>query len=266
MHGMPSPPDVLLVGHGTRDPRGLEEFQQLARMTAERLPDRAVESCLLELAPPDIAAGLGALAARGAQRVVVQPLLLFAAGHLQHDIPRAVQSAAERHPGLEWWLGQALESQTELVELSAVRYRQALTNRTQVPDDDTLLILVGRGSLDAAASAEMARFSRLRRQRTPVGRLEICYLAMSRPALNETLSLAAGLPFRRIVVQPHLLFPGELEETVRRSVEEWAALEPAENRPAKEWIVAPHLGPHKLLVDAIVARQALVHDERLSED
>lgn len=244
-----APPALLLVGHGARDRRGLEEFRQVVRSVASRMPERAVEGCFLELAPPDIAAGIAVLAARGERRVVVQPLLLFAAGHSKRDIPQAVREAAANHAGMEFRMGAPLACRQELLQLSTTRYREALGGRAAVPADAMLLMLVGRGSLDPEANAEMSRFSRLRWEHTPVGRLETCFLAMTRPALDESLAIAADLPYRQVVVQPHLLFQGELVDSVRQAVKAMAAI-----RPEKEWVVTRHLGPHELLAEAIVRR------------
>jgi sirohydrochlorin ferrochelatase len=79
-----------------------------------------------------------------------------------------------------------------------------------------------------------------------VVRTEACFLAMAAPSLDDALSRAAQLPYRRVVVQPHLLFEGELSERVRK------ATQSAAHRSAdQEWIVAECLGPHHLLAAAI---------------
>src|SRR5258707_5141020 len=88
---------LLLVGHGTRDAAGLDEFA----VVVERVRVAAsepVEGCFLELARPTIGEGLARLVDRGVRRVTVVPVLLFAAGHAKRDIPAAVEEAAARHP------------------------------------------------------------------------------------------------------------------------------------------------------------------------
>ncbi len=56
--GLAQRPGLLLVGHGTRDPRGLAEFQTIARQVAELADGFLVEACYLELAEPSIAAAM----------------------------------------------------------------------------------------------------------------------------------------------------------------------------------------------------------------
>jgi sirohydrochlorin cobaltochelatase len=239
---------ILLVGHGTRDARGIAEAQAVARAAAGRLA-AACQLAFLELAPPSIAEGLDRLAEEGATRVTVVPLLLFAAGHAKDDIPQAVADAAARRPELAIRSAEPLNCHPGIVGLSALRYEESLAGRAAVPPEESLLLMVGRGSRDPQANAEMARFARLRWERTPVGWHETCYAAMTRPALGEALARVARLGFRRVVVQPHLLFHGELADRVRDEAEQFGR-----DHPQGEWIVAGHLGYHSLLVDAIVDR------------
>ena len=56
---------LLVVGHGTRDPQGIDEFIQTVRWIAERCHPEPVEPCFLELAAPTIHEGVDALVRRG---------------------------------------------------------------------------------------------------------------------------------------------------------------------------------------------------------
>ena len=202
-------------------------------------------------------AGLNRLIQRGLrQRLTVAPLLLFAAGHAKHDIPEAVARAAENYPGLCIRQSAALACHPALVELSARRYREAVDGRPRAADSDTLLVMVGRGSRDPEANSEMARFARLRWEANPVGWLETCYTAMTEPSLERTLEMAARLPFARVVIQPHLLFYGELLARIGRTARDFAR-----HCPEKDWLLTAHLGPDLLLAEAVVsAAQAVEGD------
>src|SRR6476646_7331453 len=91
---MPRDCGLLVVGHGSREAVGVEEFLATARLVAEAAHPAPVEACFLEFARPTIAEGFRALAARGVRRIVVAPALLFSAGHDLRDIPAAVASVA----------------------------------------------------------------------------------------------------------------------------------------------------------------------------
>ena len=77
-------------------------------------------------------------------------------------------------------------------------------------------------------------------------------MAMTRPTLDEGLRMAASLPFERVVVQPHLLFSGELLHGIRAAV-----AEARERAPDRQWIITEHLGVDDLLIRALLSRAGL---------
>jgi sirohydrochlorin cobaltochelatase len=239
---------LLVIGHGTRDEVGQHEFRAAVALVAERLPAMIVEHAFLEFCAPTIAEGLARCAARGAERVTALPLLLFSAGHAKHDIPAALASAAAGHAGLKVRQTPTLDHHPAIIDLSVRRFREALAvGAALLPVNDTLLVLVGRGSHDAEANAEFARYADTLARRIGVGRLETCYLAMAEPSLADGLAAARRLPFRQVVVQPHLLFRGRLLDRLREAV---CDCRTSDDR--RRWIVAEPLGPASLLADAIV--------------
>lgn len=239
---------LLLVGHGTRDRAGRAEFLRLVELT-DRRERWTVEGGFLELAEPDIDRAVARLVERGVERVTVAPLLLFAAGHVKDDLPRAMRAALEGHRQVEWRQAGHLGCHAALLELSARRFREALIGRAPRAAEETLLLMVGRGSRDAGASAETQRFAALRAERTPAGRVETCFYAMAEPSLDAMLAEITNWSYRRVVVQPHLLFHGELLAAIRARVQKAA---PA--APRQEWIVTEHLGPDRLLPQALWER------------
>jgi sirohydrochlorin cobaltochelatase len=246
-----TPRDVglLLVGHGTRSERGRAEFLETAGLLRQWLPGTPIAPCFLELAEPTIDEGLALLVAQGCRRVVVMPLLLFAAGHAKDDIPRAVANAARAQRGLEVTFAEHLGCHQRLLRLSAQRFEETLRVAREVAARDTLWLMVGRGSRDADALAEMERFVQERLVWTPVGHVRVAYLAMAQPSLATILPQIADWRLPRVVVQPHLLFHGDLLDTVERQVGEIAAA-----WPDQQWLVAPQLGVADLLVEAIAER------------
>ncbi len=245
----PTDRGLLLVGHGTRDAAGLAEFACLARKVVELLPKFAVEPCFLELAEPDIPTAVNRLLDRGIGQLTVAPLLLFAAGHAKRDIPAAVTAAIELRSGPQELIVNQLpplECHPRIVELSTQRFQESLRDRSAVDQRETMLLFVARGSSYPEALAEMRRFASLREQQTPVGRTEVCFAAIAEPDLPEGLGRAASSSFRRIVVQPHLLFTGQVLSQIEQSVGEIAAA-----HLQKEWRVTAHLGPSPLAAAAV---------------
>ncbi len=235
---------LLVIGHGTRDPAGLAEFEQVVALAAERYPQQPVERGYLELAEPTIAQGIARLVERGVRRIDVVPLLLFAAGHARRDIPAVLDEARRNFPQVEIVQHDVLGCHPRIVELSALRYREALADHEPIAAEDTGLILVGRGSLDSDATQAMLRFAELRVELTPVAECRVGFVAMAKPTLAEALHQAATCAARRVVVQPHLLFRGQLLSDVEQAVAN-ARL----TTPDKQWLIAPRLGVHPLLVE-----------------
>ena len=240
---------LLLVGHGTRDPRGQQEFLATARQVQALRSEQPVFPCFLELATPTIDDGLVAAYRAGVRRLTVVPMLLFAAGHAKRDIPDAVEKAAARFEDLQLaCVADALDCHPAMLWLSELRYRLGLCGRQPVPPAQTALVMIGRGSSDAEATARMHCFAELRRQRTPVGWLGVGFLAVEQPALEEAIEAALASGCRRVVIQPHLLFQGELTEQVRQ-----AAARAARDR-SLEVIVTSHLAPGWPLARALADR------------
>lgn len=244
------PHGVLVVGHGTRDVVGSAEFDEVVRRLVERLAPTPVEPCFLESAEPTIAAGFERLVARGVRRVTVAPLVLFAAGHAKRDIPEAVAAAAVRHPGVAWRQAAHLGLHPRLVELSTLRFDEATAGRPPVAAAETLLIVVGRGSSDPEAAAEARAYAELCGRTGRAGRVETAFAALCRPTPDEVLqSAAAAGDVRRIVVQPHILFSGEVLGKIAGRV---AAAR--SSHTGIEFIRTDRLGPHELVVEAVLER------------
>ena len=83
---------VMLCGHGSRNRFACEEFAQLADGLRLMLPEVPVEHGYLEFARPIIKDGLDKLRARGVNRILALPGMLFAAGHAKNDIPSVLNT------------------------------------------------------------------------------------------------------------------------------------------------------------------------------
>jgi sirohydrochlorin ferrochelatase len=116
---------VLLVDHGSRRPEANAQLEDLAALVRARLPDRLVEVAHLDLAEPTIAQGIDACAAAGAGEIVVHPFFLAPGRHTREDIPRLVEEAAARHPGLAARVGEPLGLDDRLVDLVVARIEEA---------------------------------------------------------------------------------------------------------------------------------------------
>jgi sirohydrochlorin ferrochelatase len=240
---------LLIIGHGTRDLAGVEEFLQVARAVADRRAGQATAVAFLEFEQPTIAEAIDQLVADGAQRIVCQPAMLFAASHVKRDVPREVAAARQRWPKVEFQLGRELDGDERLLELCRVRWDEAIARHSVCPSDDTTLLLVARGSSDAGANAAAESIARKLGQRYGVSRAITCFSGVALPLVPDAIDAAADTGCRRIVVQPFLLFNGALVDRIHS----WTR-EAARRHFGLEIISTSHLGVHPLLVDVFESR------------
>lgn len=245
--GIPATRGILVVGHGTADPVGADETRQVARQVAALQPEVPVELGFLEVIGPTIGDAVMALAARGCRDVVVAPLLLFAAGHARRDVPEAVREAVAA-AGVRAVQSEPLGCHEAILQLSAARRHEAVATLPPVSDAETVLLVVGRGSSDPTAREQLDAF--VRATRPPQSRIELGFVAAARPTLDEAIAAAARVRgVRRVVVQPHLLFRGHVEEQVSA-----ALLRGRQEHPTVEWVQAARLGADPLVARAVVDR------------
>ena len=212
-------------------------MRNLACQAAGCLAPLRTELGFLELAEPSIAAGVQSLAAMGVKRLITVPVLLFRAGHADRDIPEAVLAAAEPL-GIEV-LQQTppLELQPAVIELSAYRYREALeTLPVESRSGSVSLAIIARGSSSDSAAATMERFAQLRGEVTPVAEHRVGYVAVRQPNVQQSLDWLEASQSQILVVQPHLLFEGEVYHSLCTAVEE------RRQRDGRHWLVCKPLG------------------------
>jgi sirohydrochlorin cobaltochelatase len=240
---------LLIAGHGSRDADGIAEFLDLARHFRTLRPDVPTEIAFLEFARPTIQEGIDRLVHGGARTVVVLPGVLMAAGHAKNDMASEVRLARERHPGVAFHMGRALDIDPDLFKLCHLRYTDALAGRPAVEPKDTLLLLVGRGSGDPDANSNVAKVARFLQEGYPVAWSTVAFSGIAAPLLEDALPVCERLGFRRIVVQPYFLFTGVLLKRISATVAKHQ-----QARPDLEFVPTPHLQAHPLLM-AVFARR-----------
>ncbi len=223
---------ILLVAHGSPDPRARALPLGLARGLERRLGQRVLLG-FIEHQPPSLLEGVEALAREGGG--VILPLLLFGAGHLKADLPLALEAIGLRYPKASFRLARPLGAHPALVGLWARRLRR----RGAGEGDAALLVL--RGGTDPGANAEGAALAHLLEEAVGIPVLP-AYAAKARPTPGEALLRLAGLRPQRVFLLPHLFFRGVVEERLRRRAE-GLRLEPL-----------PPLMGHPALLEALIGR------------
>jgi len=241
---------VMVCGHGSRDVEAITEFQTVAAGIAKRLPQYPVASGFLEFARPIIRDGLDKLRQQGSDHILAVPGMLFAAGHVKNDIPSVLNTYAAQHPGLRIDYGRDLAVDTRLLEVARQRIEAAeVASPRRVPREETLLMVVGRGTSDPDANSNIAKVARMLWEGMGFGWAEVCYSGVTFPLVGPGLEHAVKLGYRRIIVFPYFLFTGVLVKRIYRIADQLAA-----HHPEIEFLHAQYLKDHPLVLDAFADR------------
>lgn len=238
------PPALLIAGHGTRDEAGAEAFLDFVRELGRRHPGLPVSGGFLALSPPPLGEAVAELVERGVRRFAAVPLMLVPAGHATGDLPAALAQEKARHPGISYTYGRPLGPHPALLAVLERRLDEALGTAGRTPGDraEVTVLLVGRGSTDPDANAEVHRAARLLWEGRGFAGVETAFVSLAAPDVPSGLDRCVRLGARRIVVLPYFLFPGVLPDRVRDQAEGWAAAHPEiEVRPAEVLGAVPEL-------------------------
>ena len=253
-------PALLVVGHGSRDPRGAEEFHELIDLVRERNPELSVEGGFIELSRPPISECVSRLAEARTRRVAAVPMMLLAAGHAKDDIPATLVREKNSHPDLSFQYGRALGVRPELLELMDERIS------TVVPEgekEETAVLVVGRGSSDPDANSDIVKICRLFWEGRSYPMVEPAFISMTPPNVAAGLDRCHKLGAKRIVVFSYFLFAGVLEERIREQTRTFA-----EQSPETEVLYAGYFGPDARVADLVIERyqEAVAGDIRMNCD
>lgn len=204
---------LLIVGHGTVDAAGVEEFTAFVeRMRTKLAPERIdVAGGFIELSAPAVTEAWRGLVDLGHQRIAAVPLVLVAAGHAKGDIPAALQREVHRHPGSSYAFGRPLGPHPILLEQLAERIGAVVPAEEFA---DTAVVLVGRGSTDPDANAEVCKVARLLQETRGFAFVETAFVSLATPNVADGLRRAKLLGAKRVVVAPYFLFDGVLPQRV----------------------------------------------------
>ena len=229
-------PALLLAGHGTRDPEGVAGFTALTRrlsarehsaggpasavldpmaadrMAADRMAPDGIDVAggFIELSAPPLRDAVSDLAARGHRTLVAIPLMLSAAGHSKGDVPAALARETARHPGLVMKYGRPLGPHPVLLSLLADRVAAA----AQGAAGPYAVLVVGRGTTDPDANADVCKDARLLWEGRDYEFTEAAFVSLARPSVAEGLERCRRLGARTIVVARYFLFAGVLPDRV----------------------------------------------------
>jgi sirohydrochlorin cobaltochelatase len=256
---MTAAPSLLIVGHGSRAADGAAEFHVLADRVRALAPELDVGAGFIELSRPPVSEAVDALVAGGSEDVVAVPLMLLAAGHAKNDIPATILRERLAHPGVSFRYGRDLGIRPELLELVDERVAGVVAADETA---DTAVVLVGRGSSDPDANADLAKIARLYYEGRRHPFVEVGFVSLAVPSVKDALERCRLLGARHVAVIPYFLFTGVLERRIRTEAAEYAATTGLDVR------VGGYLGPDRRVAELVLERyrEAIEGDVRMNCD
>lgn len=227
------PEGLLLVAHGSRDPRAAAVAHEVAAAVEEQVDDLIAEAAFLELAEPDPRSAVANLVRRGVGGVTILPFLLNHAYHSKTDLPGVATAARMR--GLRVRLGSVLGPHDLILDAIG---RQLTA--TGVAYD--AVVLAAAGSTDPEANATVAAVAQAlsERQHLPV---TPAYASAVEPIVSEAVGRSYRDGAARVAVVTYLLAPGYFADAIR----DWAEAEGAA-------AVTEPLGGSPEIVDVVIER------------
>ncbi|MBM9507389.1 sirohydrochlorin chelatase [Actinacidiphila acididurans] len=203
-------PALLVIAHGSRDPRHARTVRALTRRVARARPALRVETAFLDFCAPSVPQAAARLAADGEAAAVALPLLLTRAFHAKTDVP-AVLREAEAGTGLPLHAAGVLGPSPLLTVALERRLRQAGVGPGERAG--TGVVLAAAGSTDPGARAVIEALAAQWRRSGWYG-VEPAFASASPPRTQEAVRRLRAAGARRVAVAPYVLAPGFLPDRI----------------------------------------------------
>ncbi|MFZ3597641.1 sirohydrochlorin chelatase [Streptomyces sp. BH104] len=201
-------PALLVIAHGSRDPRHAATVHALVGEVRAQNPGVRVETAFLEFNVPSVHGVLESLAADGVRDVVALPLLLTRAFHAKTDIPAVLREAPR---GMRVHQADVLGPDPLLV--AALERRLYEAGLTPADKPTTGVVLASAGSSDPEAIAVIAEIAREWRH-TGWCAVRPAFASASLPRTAGVVRELRSLGCERVAVAPYVLAPGRLPDRI----------------------------------------------------
>ncbi|MEV4612968.1 CbiX/SirB N-terminal domain-containing protein [Kitasatospora sp. NPDC049258] len=201
-------PALLLIAHGSRDPRHAATVEALVDLVRSARPSLEVATAYLDHCAPRIPQVVGRLDGRAA---VAVPLLLGRAFHARSDIPAALRAAAADLP-----LADVLGPSPLLLDALDRRLAEAgLDLGSAAVRAGTGVVLASAGSSDPAANAAVRELAARWQRTRGWAAVETAHASAVPPHVPDAVAaLRRTAGVRRVAVAPYLLAPGLLPDRI----------------------------------------------------
>ncbi|MFI5303313.1 MAG: sirohydrochlorin chelatase [Nitrospiria bacterium] len=239
----------LLIGHGSRDQEGNDEFLRLVEHLREKNPARRIDAAFVELAEPNMKNILDGYGDPTPKTVWILPLLFFGAGHSKTEIPEVINEARMRFPHVEYRYGTPLGIHPSLLKMLNVRVELAQQSVPSIAREETAVLIIGRGSSDPDANGDLHKVSRLFWEEHRYGWVETCFIGVTQPDLPSGIKRCVQLGAKRIIAIPYIFFTGVMIKRIEKIL-----TSSRDVYPGVDILIGEYIGKDPLILDLIKER------------
>ena len=234
---------TIILSHGSHDQNGLIEFKK-AFQVFESIADQPVLTYgFLELIQPTISDALTYVTHFPITTIILIQSFLLNANHTKNDIPKILKNFSQHHPKYHLKISKPLSANLQILELikaSITTVEQS--SKTSISRENTLVILVGRGTSDPLANAWSLEVAQHLQNILKFKQIAVSFATSVEPKLQTVLKQADSSRTQRIIIVPLLLWSGTVYSRILESIHQGQA-----QKADIEWLVTPPLGTHPLL-------------------
>ncbi len=117
---------VIVLAHGSKVKTGNEGLFSIVEMLRKMGKWDMVEAGFLQLAKPGLTEVVEDLTGRGAERIVIMPLLLFSGNHVLKDIPEEIDNERKKFPDVEFCYAKNIGADERIALIAADRIEEAV--------------------------------------------------------------------------------------------------------------------------------------------
>ncbi|MDK1475220.1 sirohydrochlorin chelatase [Streptomyces sp. 549] len=214
-------PALLIIAHGSRDPRHPATVTAIAARLRSLRPGLRVETSFLDFQSATVPRALERLHHTGVREAVALPLLLSRAFHAKTDIPSVLRETLHLLPRLSVTPAAVLGPHPLLRAALERRLREAGLRPGDI--GSTGVVLASAGSSDPEANAVIAETAREWRRTTGWCAVRPAFASASPPGTADAVRALRAEGARRVVVSPYVLAPGRLPDRIAQGAEEAGA-------------------------------------------
>ncbi|MGV1037866.1 MAG: sirohydrochlorin chelatase [Candidatus Nanopelagicales bacterium] len=214
----PAPYGVVLLSHGSSDPRARLANDLLSRRVGHRL-NAAVALASLDHDRARLDGAVAHLQQRDVSEIVVVPLLLNVAYHATSDVPEATSRVKVSYPGVKLRVSRPVGADATLLNgldavLKASGYR---------PAPEIGVVLASAGSAYESARARHAALA-LEWRSHGWGGSAVAFVSGPGPRVDDAVSTLRESNLEKIVVAPFVIAPGVLSQRIASEAREVGAI------------------------------------------